>query len=234
MISICTVFYPWWRKYDRTDEIFDVLIKSMNNCVDKDKLELSIVDGGVEDVWDDKRNRKHDPVKFLERICKHWHGNLKYSLDSEVIHRRPMNKRSFWVARAIDRSVQQSSSDRILTVGIDIELPQNFVEVYNNWVAPGKVLVFHCWHLRRDMPREHMKGMGNWRGTFGITGCMKEDYISIGGAEGTGKIKDRADSLRYLRLKDKFDLKHIKAEGTFHIDHPGCNEGTSEFKGTWK
>jgi hypothetical protein len=231
MISICTIFYPWWRSFDRTEEIFDVLIDSMNKCKDKDLLELSVIDGGVFDIWG--KERKHNAAKFEQRLSNEWKGKLKYSLDKSVIHYRSNERKAFWVARAIDLAVKQASYEKVLTIGIDCEMPHNIIEVINNWVDYGKVLVFNCFHIRRDFPRIHEPHYGGWRSARGITAVMKQDYLAIGGAEDTGMIKDRADSLRYLKLKEVYDLKEIREPGMFHVDHPGCAERTSEFKGTW-
>lgn len=234
MISICTIFYPWWRQYDRTEEIFDALIGSMNKCKDKHLLELSVIDGGVLDVWGRREKREHDVVKFEERLRNKWKGKLKYSLDDTVIHYRSKGRKSFWVARAIDLAVKQASYEKILTIGIDCELPSNIIEVINNWVDPGKVLVLHCFHIRRDFPRVHKPYFGGWRSANGITAIMKKDYLAVGGSEKTGMIKDKSDSLRYKKLKKTYNLKEIRAVGLFHVDHPGCNERRSEFKGNWK
>lgn len=231
MISICVPFYPWYREYDRTEEIFDVLIASMNRCKRKGELELSIVDGGTEDIWG--RQRRHISSVFLGNLFKSWDGKLKYSYDKEVIYRRSGNRRSFWVSKAVDKSVKQSSYDMVLTVGIDIEIPVDFVDIYESWVSPGNVFVFRCWHIRRDMPREQMPNLGGWRSARGIIGAMKSDYFQVGGQDLPGFVKDKADTDLYLRLKKAFNLKEIYPKGMFHVDHPGCNERTSEFKGNW-
>lgn len=234
MISVCTMFYPWYREYDRTEEIFDALISSMTKCDRKEELELSVVDAGVTDVWKLKSpKRYHNNQAFYERVKKEWGGQLIYRYTSKGIHWKDDVPR-FWAARAIELAVLQSRSDRILTIGMDTTVPKNFVDFYYQNVDYGKVFTLIPWQLRRDMSRTNREGYGNWYGAKGITCCMKNDYIKAGGTDYHTHIKDRADSTRYLRLKKMFDLKDVKLPGVLHIDHPGTNHGTSEFKGTWK
>ena len=75
MISICCPFYPWTRIKDRTEEIFEVLIPSLNRVEQKDQIELVILHLGNRDIWG-RGNRMHDIADFKDRIGDAWDGKI--------------------------------------------------------------------------------------------------------------------------------------------------------------
>ena len=69
MISFCVPFYPWYRSFSREEEIFNVLIPSLNDSEGVEDFELCIADGGREDIWD--WGRVHDSVRIQgkDNLC---------------------------------------------------------------------------------------------------------------------------------------------------------------------
>jgi hypothetical protein len=230
MISICVPFYPYYREYDRTEEIFDVLIPPMIKA-GVDNFELVLLDGGVVDKWELGRNR--DIQEIYSRLRNLWPGELVYILTNQIItpsnHSKP-NK--FWMSKAVNDVIKASSYENIFIQNVDIEIPKNFVDEYNKNVGGGKVWFPRCYHIKKLMPRVHENG--GWRNSCrGLVGILKSDYWSIGGTDQINYIKDRHDSDLYLRCKAKYNCIEEQLDGLFHVDHPGCNEKISEYRGTW-
>jgi hypothetical protein len=230
MVSMCVPFYPWYRDYDRSEEIFDVLIPSLNAMDEKERIEISIVDAGVRDVWGKKR--RHDVSRFYERLCEAWGGALVYTVTSLGITPRGHGAPGrIWISRLVDESVHQASSDWLFLTNIDIHHPKNLLLRYEEHVARGRIWAPVTYHIHRLMPRENDRG--GWRNCGkGILGVHRADYRAVGGQD-TGYVKDRHDADLWDRLRGRYAWSRGELPGLFHIDHPGCSEGTSEFKGTW-
>jgi hypothetical protein len=237
MISVCVPFYPWHRGNDRIQYVFDVLLESMNNCYGSEKLELVLIDAGVEDLWlsNAKRlgfdnGRKHDSGAFKKSIIGNFNGELRYYLANECIRRTPDGKKAFWLSRAVAMAVSAAKYDKVFITGIDIYLPIDFIGRYNERVRPGRAWVAKAYAVPRYAPMKHADGIPGfgWYGARGIVGLLKEDYRLIGGYPWEEKVMRSSDSIFYKRVKGKLDIIEQGEHGMFHVGHPGSNFGNSK------
>jgi LmbE family N-acetylglucosaminyl deacetylase len=229
-ISFCVPYYPWYREWDRSEELFKVLIPSMVKA-GPNNFELSICDAGIVNVWQEYKTRPYPINDVYARLKREWPGRLVYTATDRAVTSAASDRPNrFWVAHAVNHAVWQSTSDYIFIQNIDIEIPTNFSEKYFEYVKENTFWVAKCYNIRRNFPRKHENG--GWRSARGLVGMMKKTYYDVGGTD-EKFIKDRHDSDLYARLFKKYTCIEDKCEGLFHIDHPGTNESTSEFKGTW-
>jgi len=227
MIAVCTPFYPWWRDFERTNELFDVLIASMLQCSKNDQLILSIVDASAEDIWGN--GRSHNRLEFVKRIRSVWGGRHVYSFAKDAIHVDRGGNKRFWISRAVNRCVDQVTADKLFLTGFDIWLPVDFVDRFNSIVNDTTCWVPHPYHVRRGAPLLH--DGGKWRTARGLTGILKSNYYKMGKTREV-YINSRHDSVRFLNMCEKFTVaEHKTAQGFFHVDHPGGNEKPSDWKG---
>jgi hypothetical protein len=232
-ISICTPFYPWHKGFDRTEELFDVLIPSLNKS-HPENFELVILDCGCEDVYNLNREKERNIIEFNKRLKKEFKGKLVYIFNDQCIspitHKEHgFSKRGyFWMANAVNLSIKNSTSDYIFIMNIDIEISNNFYEEYFKNVSLGKVWFPKCYHIKKTDKKVNENGV--WRLERGLVGITKADYWSIGGTDSENYIKDRHDSDLYERCIKTFNIKEEKLLNFFHIDHPGTNVKNSDFR----
>ncbi len=229
MISICTIFYPWYRAYDRTEELFDVLLPSLCAVQKVSQFELSIVDGGVRDIWRKQDKRHHDGESFAARIKRSWAGPFKYSLDPGCITFHDGMDR-FWKGYAIQKAVEQSAGDKLFLIGIDSTIPLGLCSLFDQFVDDESAMVLYPFNIFRGKPYSTHKDNGFWRNARGITGWTRKGYNSIGGTQFAKFKKSKQDSNRYDRAEKNLQLSHLRIKGCYHVDHPGTNEHTSEFR----
>ena len=94
MISVCVPFYPWYREVDRSPEVFDVLVKGLNEADGARNIELCLTDAGVEDVWAKGKARMWDHRAFHKRLHAEFKGRLNYMLCKECINVDDSNQKS--------------------------------------------------------------------------------------------------------------------------------------------
>jgi len=229
MISICVGFYPWCRGYERSEEVFDVLIKGINNTSHAKSIELCITDGGAQDIWSRKteNGRKWDHEKFHKRLKKEFKGKLSYVFDPECIHVDEVGNRRFWFAMSIVKSVKRAIYDNLLLLGIDCYVPRDIVQRFLITVEDGISWVPFSFNIPKGAPLaivETAKGCC-WHTARGIVGIKKKDYEKVGGyEESLPLISNRTDSNFYLRMCK--GLKKViarKEVGLFHVNHYGSN-----------
>lgn len=230
-ISVCVQFYPWYREFDRTEELFRVMIPSMIRA-GAENFELSISDAGIDDIWG--FNRRRDIWAFRERLRSEWKGDLVYSCtDRAITPPRHKHSRRFWVSAGVNIAVRQSTCEYLWLNNIDIEIPENFYTVYMENVGPGRPWFPKCYNIRADMPR--VSEGGGWRQGTGLCGIVRADFDVVGGND-EGYIKDRHDSdffnrcmTRWCTTAESGERSRPLLKGLFHIDHPGTCERTSAF-----
>lgn len=230
-ISVCVPFYPWYYDFDRTHELFDVMIPSMVRA-GVDNFELSICDAGIVDKYGD-RARTRSVGEFAEQLHKAWPGELVYTCTDRAMtpphHQYPAR---VWISAAVNMSVYQSNHPFLWLNNIDIEMPADFVARYFENVSSGHPWFPKCYNIRGDMPR--IDDNGGWRHGTGLVGITREDYIRVGGND-ESYIKNRHDSDLFNRCSAMFstpgELERNRPllKGLFHIDHPGTSERTSAF-----
>lgn len=232
MITFCVPFYPWYRRYDRSRELLDIMIPAMNRCARRDELTLSITDGGIRDVWEG--TRVHDTNAYLDAIRAVWKGPLIYTPTENGItpdgfcqDGQPRDGR-VWIGRLVEDAVMQAQTEHVFINNIDIEIPENFVDVFETMVSPGRVWFPRCFQLHRLSPRT--SDQGGWRRAYGLVGITKTDYVNVGGTDYMKYIKNRHDTDLFNRCMVKYQCVHdVPLPGLIHRDHPGTCERMSEF-----
>jgi hypothetical protein len=237
MISFCTVFYPWYRNYDRTEEIFDVLINSLNQMKGVRETELSIVNAGVLDVWNwdlrfkrpTSHRREFNSYKFKERICKSFKGKVKYLLDEDSINWDEYGVPRFWVAKGLQTSVNISTNEYLLITGIDCYFSENFIEEYFSKVNDNQAWVILSTACKKvediknyfesnqnEIIRRHYTAKG-------IIGITKSNFYKLGGFN-INRIKDKVDSDFYRSLKrSDINVREEPVNSVYHVWHPGSH-----------
>jgi len=229
MISICVPFYPWHRGYDRSEEVFDVLVKGLNNTTHAKSLELCLTDGGVTDIWArrNKGGRTWNSEAFEQRLKKEFKGRLNYSLTKALIHKDSGGARRFWLTQGVIRSVRRASYENLLIFGIDCYAPRDLVQRFNSTVKEGTAWVLLTFNLPRGAPLAINEAGGNgfnWHTARGIVGIKKSDYKKVGGYEASlPLISTRSDSDFFNRMMAKINVVIRKEVGLFHVNHPGSN-----------
>jgi hypothetical protein len=213
MISVCVLFYPWQRGYDRTREVTEVLMPTLRACKKKEELELCILHMGCKDIYG--MNRKHDPEKLLFDIKKYWKNNklIFEVVEDEFIHPGPPE--NLWLSKAVNAVIMQSSSDRFLMTGIDITLPVYLVDIFNSIVEPKTMWILITKHVDA-VNREFL----SWRSNAnGMIGMMKEDYIESGMSD-ESHVRDKYDNL-FIRKARNTGIKLVKErrDDVMHIRH---------------
>jgi len=230
-ISVCVPFYPWYYGFDRTEELFRVMLPTLIRAGAKN-FELSICDAGIRDIYGDRAVTR-SVAGLAKRIRDAWPGELVYTCSDRAMtpphHRYPHR---VWISAAVNVSVAQSSCEYLWLHNIDIEIPADFVKTYFENVAHRRPWFPKCYNIRDDMPRTHENG--GWRQGTGLCGITREDYNAVGRND-EGYIKNRHDSDLFNRCMTMFyfvdipEKTRMLLEGMFHIDHPGTCERTSAF-----
>jgi hypothetical protein len=236
MISFCVPFYPWYREYERTQEVFDVLIAGLNNVDGVEDFELCLVNAAVVDVWNySPRNparfvsRDFNSYRFKHNICKKFKGNVRYLRDENSISwesDKDSGKPRFWVSKAIDTAVGMASNDYIVISGIDLYFMNGFQTEYFERVKEGSAWVIFSTKSQRVKDIKLYESNELKRSYYtakGIVGITKKDYYDLGGLD-CSFIKDRVDSNFYERLeKSNLKLNVEYVDSVYHISHPGSH-----------
>jgi len=214
MISVCTVFYPWTKEIERTEELFDALIPSIQRCEENNRIELSIVDTGTRDIFN--RRRKHDWINFKERILKEL-PTAKYQIADCLVGQKWHMSKALMIAAA------QAKGELFFFSGIDLILPKGFVHMMDLFVGKGEVWVPLCYNLLPGQEwtiPEKPEEMNGWRVAKGIMGIRREDFYSVGGYP-VEKIGFRVgiDNALLQKCSKKYKVNSVKCEGLFHLHH---------------
>ena len=230
MISFCCGFYPWYREYDRSQEVFNVLIAGLNTMYGVEDAELCLVSAAVVDVWrkDYQNPRKFDNEQFEEKIRKQFKGKVKYLLDEKCISRDTVGTPRYWCSRSISTAIEISTNDYIMITGIDCYYTGYFISDYFDRVSKGKswVLLSTAASCVEDIEYIEANQFKRFYYTArGIVGIFKDDYYRIGGYN-NDYIKDKSDSNFYLRLLESdIIVKEEKVKNVYHVHHPGSHMG---------
>ena len=231
MISFCCGFYPWWRDRDRSQEVFDVLIRGLNTMYGVEDTELCIVSAAVMDVWrlrEEYNPRTFDNEKFEEKIKKQFKGKVKYLLDEGCISRDVVGTPRYWCSKSIKTAVDISTHDYIMIVGIDCYITGYFLSDYFERVREGDVWVILSTATTKVEDIEYIEANQFKRFYYtarGIVGMFKYDYYRLGGLD-IGYIKDQSDSNFYRRIiASDLNVKEEKVKNVYHVHHPGSHMG---------
>jgi hypothetical protein len=228
MISVCVPFYPWIRNHDRSEEVFDVLVRGLNKTSHAKSLELCLTDGGAEDIYTRNENkiRHWDHEKFYERLKKEFKGKLNYKFDPKCVHKENGNRR-FWLARAVAQSVKRASYENILIFGIDCHAPRDLAQRFSETVQEGISWVIFPFNVPQGAPLAINEPGGKgycWHTARGIVGIKKSDYKKVGGYEKSlSLISNRTDSNFFNRMVERLKVIKRREPGFFHVNHFGSN-----------
>lgn len=228
MISVCVPFYPWYRECDRSEEVFNVMIKGLNQVDGVKKLELCLTDAGAEDIWIDRKNpgRTWDQRAFHKRLRAEFKGAVNYSFDPHCIHNPEGGPKRFWLAKAVVKSVERANNENLLIFGIDCYASKDLMTRYQEMVREGKAWVPFSFNVPQGAElkvRETGKGFC-WHTAKGIVGIKKTDYKKVGGYEECLDFIQRStDSNFYNRMKKKIKVVEGREPGLFHVAHNGTN-----------
>lgn len=228
MISVCVPFYPWRKDYYRGEEPFEVMIKGLNQTENPRRLELCIIDGGVEDVFINRKNpgRAWDYRAFHKRLRAEFKGKVNYEFSSNCIHRDEGGTKRFWLAKAVAKSVKRATSDNILIFGIDIYASKDLMSKFYSIVKKGTAWVPFAFNIPKGAKLEVVSTKNGycWHTARGIVGIKKKDYKKVGGYEKSlDLVATRTDSDFYGRMTEHLEVIKGREPGLFHVCHYGSN-----------
>lgn len=146
---------------NKSFELFEYLISSMKECIDKDRLSLSIFDCGSNDI----NNLKIE-------IEKNWTGKLYFCSEDLTFTR----------SYSFNRAVKQSNANYVFLCDVDMTLPINFIKLFEDNVSNSSVWFPICFSLARGKERKIDVNNGWWRDSgFGMVGIKKSLYIEMNG-----------------------------------------------------
>lgn len=199
MITICVGLQ------NRTDNMINFLLKSMNECEHKDKLALSVVDVGTTDVSDLKTE-----------IQKHWGGKFNFTKMDLPFGRYVYN-----------HAVENAESNLIFVCDADMTLPKNFIQQYVENVPNRKHVWFPiCFSLYKGVNEYVIKDEnGWWRETgFGMMGIFKDVFMNLGGYQVKTTWGGPDDMMFKMCNKQGLKIKRENCVGLFHNWHPKNTE----------
>jgi glycosyltransferase involved in cell wall biosynthesis len=139
---------------NRSHNLLNHVIPSLNACANKELIELSIYDCGSEDV------------QYLEEeIRKVWKGKLVYTRVQQKFAR----------SISFNAAVKQSTASLILICDADMSLPPEVVEKLNRYAGKYAAWFPHVWYTNAD-------GTGRYyTESTGMMGSYKQQFLNIGG-----------------------------------------------------
>ncbi len=139
---------------NRSHNLLNYVITSLNECEHKDLIALSIFDCGSDDVLDLK-----------SEIQLKWKGHLIYSKDDQ----------SFARSIAFNKAVKQANTELILVCDADMSLPKNIVQKVNHYVTKQSAWFPHVWYTNED-------GSGRfYTESTGMMASTKQGFFEVGG-----------------------------------------------------
>jgi len=198
-ITICTGIY------NRSDPFLNILIKSLNKCKNRDLITISVCDCGSNDTED-----------LLTEIKKHWDGNLVYKSIAEPFSR----------SKSINISVKNAPSQLVFICDADMSVPENLVRIMNRFVTIKRAWFPICFFLFNSNKIGPEDPKGEWKeyDATGMLGCIKSDFLSIGGLNETFTTWGKEDTELWTRFhKQKFVIIRNKQKGLIHHWHKTHN-----------
>lgn len=195
MITICVGIK------NRTVNLIQCLLVSMNECEQKESLALSIFDCNTDDV-----------ENLEKEIRKCWGGELIFK--SEAIE--------FTRTYTLNKAVEAAATEKIFVCDADMTLPVNFIKQYNENVNGNTVWFPVCFSLYAFMPKEiKVNETGWWRHSGrGMMGLLKNNFIKIGQYNLDYKEWGREDDDFFARTKKaNFKIVRDQCKGLFHNWH---------------
>lgn len=211
-IALACPFYPWSRTTERTEEIFKIMVPSLNRLEKWERIELALLHMGDRDIW--CKNRKHDVNEFKQRLDREWRGRLTFITSNGCIHPGPPEQ--LWMSKAKNEIIRYMLSDRFMAIGIDITLPPDFVGLYDKRVGTGSAWIITPAHVDKDFNFLSWRTVAN-----GMIGMTRKDYFSVGGCD-ESMIRSQYDNdfAKKVALSPAIGIIKEKVEGVYHVAHP--------------
>ena len=201
MIAICVSVK------NRSLNLKNYLIDSMNQCNDKQDIILSVFDFGSTDV-----------PNLKQYIQEYWKGELILNSKNEPFSR----------TIGINNAVEQVDCDKVFICDSDMTLPSNFVRQATNKIDERKIWFPICFSMYKGY-RERVispKITGWWRKEgYGMMGILKSNFISVGKYDTNFSEWGAEDNNFLLRIKNgDFKIVRKRCKGLFHNYHPRDSE----------
>lgn len=186
---------------NRTHNLINHIIGSLNKCVFKDRIILSVYDCGSDDI-----------DNLEDEIRKRWKGELVFTTEQV-----PFSK-----TYALNKAIKQSPTDRIFCCDADMTLPKMLVLMYDACVGPGVTWFPIYFSLYKDKPRRISPTNGWWRNEgFGLMGVLRPDMEIIGGFdESFTKWGDEDTEIAERTLSNGLKMFRYNCWGLYHNWHP--------------
>jgi hypothetical protein len=183
---------------NRSEALLGHLIESMNECIYKDRLRLSVFDCGTEG-------------DILGEIQEHWKGSLEFRQKVEPFTR----------THSLNEAVEQCPSDFIFLCDADMTLPRDFPEQFHENVGRGKVWFPICYSMRKGKHRSLDPRDGWWRDSgMGMAGFYKPDFEQVGAMNiEFRKWGDEDYDLHERCVEAGYEIVREKCVGLFHNWH---------------
>jgi len=166
---------------NRTFFLVKCLIESAKNCIDNEKIELSVFDCCSDDV-----NNIYDIIK------ENWSGVLCFKQENIEFSR----------SYCFNRAVENSKTDYVFLCDADMILPKNFVEQFFSNVSMEKTWFPVCFSLLKGRKFSNDEtNDGWWRDAgYGMVGISKKTYMSLGGLNENFSVWGGEDNDFYNRF----------------------------------
>jgi glycosyltransferase involved in cell wall biosynthesis len=179
---------------NRSSNLLEFVISSLNNCDHKDLIELSVFDCGSDDI------------SSLESAVKEaWKGRLVFSRD----------ERKFARSYAFNKAIGQSISGLIMACDADISLPKDLVKKVNRYCTPHS-----AWFP--IVTDENEDGSTRYRDEgAGIFASRKIDFIKAGKYDESITEWGKEDWLLYFSFyKNGLGCVRTREANMVHHYHP--------------
>lgn len=176
---------------NRSHNLLNYVIPSLNACEHKDLIELSVFDCGSNDVKDLK-----------SEIEKLWTGKLLYQCVEQKFAR----------SISFNAAVKQSTKDLILICDADMSLPKDIVIKVNRYATQNSAWFPHVWYTNED-------GTGRYyTESTGMMASRKSDFIKTGEYDESIKEWGKEDWLLFFEFY-KIGIGCIRSNEPEFIHH---------------
>lgn len=176
---------------NRSHNLLNHVLPSLNAIEHKDLIELSIYDCGSNDV----SNLRHE----IESI---WKGKLIYQSSEQKFAR----------SMAFNAAVHQSTQNLILICDADMSLPKDILAKVNRYVNENSAWFPHVWYTNQD-------GSGRfYTESTGMMAARKSDFLKTGGYDESIKEWGKEDWLLFFEFY-KLGIGCIRSNEPEFIHH---------------
>lgn len=198
-ITICTGIY------NRSDNYLTIFLPSVATCSNKDLITLSVFDCGSNDV-------EH----LEQKIRNIWDGDLHYNMEHMPFTR----------AKSFNKAVKYAKTNYVFLCDADMTIPKDIVLLVNRYVASKRVWFPKCFFLFKNMHSKQLYKNGEWKNhdATGMLGCLKFEFLAIGGLDETYVTWGGEDTDLWRRFhKAQFVVIRNNQKGLLHHWHPSHN-----------